>query len=206
MSLENETKKLKELRENILKQSNDTRETLELLQQLFSHAGANKMHNVSIMYNNKINEIVNLYHKHDMEFFDFENHFLNAIIFNYLVDSYIKCVNILDDIIKYLRDKKIFTPSNNMHVISLINKYIEISDNIFNFDIYNDVGKSFYYYCVSKAEYGYMINLNAAMNNMSNDLKELDINPEPIKESYFSPKDIKKNFIKKLCLKPKKRY
>ena len=86
MAKKTEAERLQELRDNVFTQSEDTRETIELIQKLFGRVGANDMHNVSIMFNNKICELVNLYHRNDLEFFDFENHFLNAIIYDYLTD------------------------------------------------------------------------------------------------------------------------
>ena len=204
MSKKTEAERLQEIKENVLIQSDDTRETVELIQHLFGPAGANNMHNVSIMFNNKICEIVNLYHKHNMEFFDFENHFLNAVIYDYLTDAYAECIAILDTIIKTLREKKIFWPTTNYQIIKLIKKYCAISEELYSFDIKEDVDRAFFAFCVTRANKGYMVDKNMAMKEMTPDLKVLDIDPEPIAAAYFNPKEITQAIIKKLKLQPKK--
>ena len=200
MAKKTEAERLQELRDNVFTQSEDTRETIELIQKLFGRVGANDMHNVSIMFNNKICELVNLYHRNDLEFFDFENHFLNAIIYDYLTDAYAECIAILDNIIKTLRQKKIFMPTLNFQIIRLIRKYVEISDSLYSFDIKEDVDRAFFAYCVTRAQRGYMIDKTKAMENMEPDLKKLDIDPEPIAAAYFNPKEITQSIIKKLKL------
>ena len=47
-----------------------------------------------------------------------------------------------------------------------------------------------------------MIDKNMAMDNMDADLKELEIDPEPIAAAYFNPKEITQAIIKKYKLKP----
>ena len=202
MAKKTEAERLQELKENVLVQSEDTRETVELIQKLFGRVGANNMHNVSIMFNNKMCELVNIYHKHDLEFFNFDDHFLSAIIYDYLTDAYAECIGILDTIIKLLREKKIFWPTTNYQIMKLIKRYVDISDSLYAFDINEDVDHAFFAFCVSRAEKGYMIDKDMAMKNMEPDLKVLDIDPEPIAAAYFNPKEIAEEFIKKMKIKP----
>ena len=49
-----------------------------------------------------------------------------------------------------------------------------------------------------------MVDKNVAMKEMTPDLKELDIDPEPIAAAYFNPKEITQAIIKKLKLQTKK--
>ena len=196
MTSQKEKDKLVEIRADVVKRSEETRKALEVIQELFGPVGANNMHNVSIMFNNKLSEILNKYYKVGLEMFN--DHFLNAVVFNYLIDAYIQCVNILDNIIKYLTFKKIFIKSNDPYVVEMINKYISVSEEIYAFNIEEDLDVAMFAYCVDKAKKGMIIDKDKAMEDMMPDLEKLGIDPSTIEGGFFNPKEMLDGIIKTL--------
>ena len=196
MTSQKEKDKLVEIRADVVKRSEETRKALEVIKELFGPVGANNMHNVSIMFNNKLSEILNKYYKVGLEMFN--DHFLNAVVFNYLIDAYIQCVNILDNIIKYLTFKKIFIKSNDPYVVEMINKYISLSEEIYAFNIEEDLDVAMFAYCVDKAKKGMIIDKDKAMEDMMPDLEKLGIDPSTIEGGFFNPKEMLDGIIKTL--------
>ena len=202
MSSVNEQEKLASIRKDIAIQADETRKTIEAIKELFAKNGANEMHNVSIMFNNKLSEILHEYYKVDLELFD--GGFLDGVVFNYILDAYTECVNILDEIMRYLRVRRIFYPSNDPNVIKMIKRYVAISEGLYDFNLKEDLDKAIFEYSMSKAQMGYIIDKDKAMEDMKPDLDKLGIDAESLKDSFFIPKDFIKGFIKVLRVTPKK--
>ena len=198
MSSKSEKEKLAKIRNDLIIQDQETRKALDSIKPLFAAHGANGMHNVSIMFNNKLSEILHEYYKVGLELFD--GGFLDGVVFNYILDAYSECINILDEILIYLKTNKIFYPSNNAHVIGLIRKYINISEGLYAFDLKNNLDKAIFSYSISHMKKGYLIDIDKAMDDMKPDLIKLGIDPEPLKEYFFIPKEK----VVMLKIRPKK--
>ena len=202
MASTKEQEKLASIRKDICVQSEDTRESIKAIQEIFGPIGAYNMHNVSIMFNNKLSEILHQYYGVGLEFFN--DHFLSGVIFNYIIDAYTECINIMDNIIKYMGKRRYFYPVNDPLVKEWIKNYISISEGLYAFDIKTDLDKAIFAYTINHAQKGMIVNEEKAMEDMIPDLELLGIDPEPLKDSFFTPQRVVKAFIKTLAKRPKK--
>ena len=198
-----EQEKLASIRKDICVQSEDTRESIKAIQEVFGPIGAYNMHNVSIMFNNKLSEILHQYYEVGLELFN-GDHFLNGVVFNYIMDAYIECVNIMDNIIKYMKQRRYFYPVNDPTVKEWIKNYISISEGLYAFDIKNDLDKAIFAYTINHAQKGMIVDPSKAMEDMIPDLEKLGIDPEPLKDSFFTPQKVVNEIIKSLTKRPKK--
>ena len=138
MEVMDESYYLKKFRESILEQSEDMRKCLDIVYDLPTYVpNRQDLHNISIMFNNKISEILHHYYKYDMKFFD--KHILASSIFDYLSDIYnygLKCMKAYMDV-RRIRD--LVARYNDPNIIGLLTKYRASSDTIWEFDLKRDV-------------------------------------------------------------------
>ena len=183
-----EKERLAKIRKEITLGADETRKAVAEFKRLFASVGANRMDNVSIIFNNKLSEVLHEFYKYDLELFN--KRFLSKIVFAYLIDSYTNCVTIMQELELYISSNKIFSPTADPYAGSLIDDYCNISDSIFEFDLYRDLNKAIFSYTTSSAvDDGIVIDRDKAMEDMIPDLKVLGIDPEPLKEFFFNPKE-----------------
>ena len=138
MEVMDESYYLKKFRESILEQSEDMRKCLDIVYDLPTYVpNRQDLHNISIMFNNKISEVLHHYYKYDVNFFD--KHILASSIFDYLSDIYnygLKCMKAYMDV-RRIRD--LVARYNDPNIIGLLTKYRASSDTIWEFDLKRDV-------------------------------------------------------------------
>ena len=181
-----EKERLDLFRSKLSKDSDDTRECVKVISHVYGRFGlCGGMYNVSIIYNNKLSEVLHEYYKYDMKFF--EKNLLSHIILVYLDDLYVEARLILDGIIKRMRmiGVRDYAFNRDMIVSSGIERYKELTDQIFEFDLKKDVDKCMNHFCLKESTEGKFINPKAAMGEMKKDLDTLGIDPKPIEESFM---------------------
>ena len=129
---------LKKFRERVLKQSDDLRKCLDIVSGLPNDVpNRQDLHNISIMYNNKISEILHHYYECDMKFFD--KHILASSIFDYLSDIYTYGLICMKAYMEVRGIKDVVARYNDPKTIGLLTKYRASSNTIWEFDLKRDV-------------------------------------------------------------------
>jgi hypothetical protein len=129
---------LKKFRERVLKQSDDVRKCLDIVSGLPNDVpNRQDLHNISIMYNNKISEILHHYYECDMKFFD--KHILASSIFDYLSDIYTYGIICMKAYMEVRGIKDVVARYNDPKTIGLLTKYRASSNTIWDFDLKRDV-------------------------------------------------------------------
>ena len=129
---------LKKFRERVLKQSDDLRKCLDIVSGLPNDVpNRQDIHNISIMYNNKISEILHHYYECDMKFFD--KHILASSIFDYLSDIYTYGLICMKAYMEVRGIKDVVARYNDPKTIGLLTKYRASSNTIWDFDLKRDV-------------------------------------------------------------------
>ena len=175
-------------------------DSIEFIKPFCSKIGANGMHNVAIMFNNKISEMVHIYHEHDMEFF--KDGLVNESVYDYLTTAEDECVNILKSIINYIRTKKIIFPSTDEYLKNMIQRYNDISDEMYAFDLKEDFNQALFTFCVIEAKEGRILDKEDTIKSIMPDLKALGIKYDNIENAFFNPIEIVQSMKKELALVP----
>ena len=173
-------------------------DSIEFIKPFCSKIGANGMHNVAIMFNNKISEMVRIYHEHGMEFF--KDGLVNESVYDYLITAEDECVNILKKIINYIKTKKIIFPSTDEYLKNMIQRYNDISDEMYAFDLKEDFNQALFNFCVIEAKEGRIIDKEDTIKSIMPDLKALGIKYDNIENAFFNPFEIVQSMKKELAL------
>ena len=134
------------------------------------------LHNIVIMHNNKISELIHYFYRNDVKFFC--DSFISSSLTNYL--NYYLLLG-MESINNYYKETftHIYQPINNKNY-EYINKYKDYSNIIYNFDIDKDLIKAIDFYLSSllvekNIQIDYLENFNDFKESLLLELKKLEL-------------------------------
>ena len=138
MEVKDESYYLKKFRDSVIEQSVEMRNCLDIVYGLPAYVpNRQDLHNISIIFNNKISEVLHHYYKYDVNFFD--KHILASSIYDYLADMYNYGLNCMKAYMDVRRIRDLMARYNDPNIIGLLTKYRAASNAIWEFDIRKDV-------------------------------------------------------------------
>lgn len=186
-----EKEKLELFRKSLSKDCDDTRKMIKTISEIYSRYGlCGSMYNVSIIYNNKLSEVLHHYYKYNRDFFN--GSFLSHIVIKYLDDLHMEARLLLDGIIKRIRVigiKGIISSSPDPIVVYCIKRYKELTDQIFEFDLKTDVDKCLNSFSMKKSVEGIILNKELTLKELLPDLETLHIDSSNLENLFPSDEE-----------------